>query len=76
MSLVYGFTDAQISELEASRAVFNNFTGSRLSLQQYIHFVINDAISAETRAAKNASAIAGKRPSTSKYLAVGASNVH
>lgn len=78
MSVAYAFTDEQISDIEETRAVFNNFTGSRLTLQQYIHFFINDAIKAEKIAAQNANALVGTRPrkSSVQVLKMGVQNVH
>lgn len=54
MSVAYSFTDAQISDLEKSLAVFNRFTGQRLTLQKYIHQIVVETIKANTEASKQA----------------------
>jgi len=50
-SVKYAFNQEQLNQIEAARLVFNRFTGSDLNIQQYIHFIISDAITSEKRAA-------------------------
>lgn len=64
MSLVYHFNESEISQLDASRVVFNHFTQSNFDLQQFLKFTIESALLANSESAEIALKL---RPSAKLY---------
>lgn len=64
MSLIYTFTESEITQLDAARVVFNHFTQSTFDLQEFVKFTIEHAILANNESAEIALKL---RPSAKLY---------